>query len=76
MRKKPLHTYKIYVYCIMTTREILKLLYKDGWFVYEQNGSHIQLKHPLKKGHVTVPNHKDNLKKSTLHSTFTQADLK
>jgi len=27
----------------MTVREMLKLLHNDGWFVYEQNGSHIQL---------------------------------
>jgi predicted RNA binding protein YcfA (HicA-like mRNA interferase family) len=59
----------------MTAREVLKLLYKDGWFEYEQNGSHIQLKNPTKKGRVTVPNHKGDLKKSTLHSIFKQAGL-
>ena len=42
----------------MTVREVLKLLRDDGWFFFEQNGSHIQLKHPTKKGRVTVPNHK------------------
>ncbi|MCL1865469.1 MAG: type II toxin-antitoxin system HicA family toxin [Spirochaetes bacterium] len=60
----------------MTTREILKLLHKDGWFVYEQNGSHIQLKHAVKKGRVTVPQNKGDLKKSTLHSILVQAGLK
>jgi predicted RNA binding protein YcfA (HicA-like mRNA interferase family) len=60
----------------MTAREILKLLHKDGWFVYERNGSHIQLKHPAKKGRVTVPGHKGDLKKGTVHSIFTQAGLK
>jgi predicted RNA binding protein YcfA (HicA-like mRNA interferase family) len=53
----------------------LKLLRKDGWFLYEQNGSHIQLKHPVKKGRVTVPNHKGDLKKGTLHSILKQAGL-
>ena len=47
----------------MPTQEILKLLYNDGWFEYEQNGSHIQLKHNVKKGMVTVPNHKGDLEK-------------
>jgi predicted RNA binding protein YcfA (HicA-like mRNA interferase family) len=59
----------------MTVRELLKLLHDDGWFPYEQNGSHIQLKHPVKKGRVTVPNHKGDLKNGTLHSILKQAGL-
>jgi predicted RNA binding protein YcfA (HicA-like mRNA interferase family) len=59
----------------MLVRAVLKLLHNDGWFVIEQNGSHIQLKHPVKKGRVTVPNHKGDLKKGTLHSILKQADL-
>jgi predicted RNA binding protein YcfA (HicA-like mRNA interferase family) len=47
----------------------------DGWFPYEQNGSHIQLKHPVKKGRVSIPNHKGDLKKGTLHSILKQAGL-
>jgi len=60
----------------MTAREILKILLDDGWYQYEQNGSHIQLKHPVKKGRVTVPGHRGDLKKGTVHSIFTQAQLK
>jgi predicted RNA binding protein YcfA (HicA-like mRNA interferase family) len=60
----------------MTTREMLKLLHNDGWFIYEQNGSHIQLKHSVKKGRVTVPNHKGDLKKGTENSILKQAGLK
>jgi predicted RNA binding protein YcfA (HicA-like mRNA interferase family) len=59
----------------MTVREALKLLRDDGWFLYEQNGSHIQLKHPVKKGRVTVPDHKGDLKKGTFHSILKQAGL-
>jgi predicted RNA binding protein YcfA (HicA-like mRNA interferase family) len=59
----------------MTVRQVLKLLRDDGWFVYEQTGSHIQFKHPAKKGRVTVPNHKGDLKKSTLHSILKQAGI-
>jgi predicted RNA binding protein YcfA (HicA-like mRNA interferase family) len=59
----------------MTVREVLKLLHNDGWFTYEQNGSHIQLKHPVKKGRVTVPAHKGDLKKGTLYSILKQAGL-
>ena len=54
----------------------MKRLREDGWYVHEQNGSHIQLKHPVKKGRVTVPHHKGDLGKDTAHSVFTQAKLK
>jgi len=39
----------------MKVREILKLLQADGWYIYDQNGSHIQLKHSSKKGRVPFP---------------------
>lgn len=41
----------------MTARELVKLLRKDGWYMVNQKGSHLQLKHPVKKGKVTVPMH-------------------
>jgi predicted RNA binding protein YcfA (HicA-like mRNA interferase family) len=59
----------------MTAKEVLKLLRDNGWIEYEQNGSHIQLKHPSRKGRVTVPCHKGDLKKGTLHSILKQAGL-
>jgi predicted RNA binding protein YcfA (HicA-like mRNA interferase family) len=59
----------------MTVREVLRLLRDDDWFLADQNGSHIQLKHPFKKGRVTVPNHRGDLKKGTLHSILKQAGL-
>ena len=61
---------------VMKPREVLKLLRKDGWYVAEQNGSHIQLKHPVKKGRVTVPRHNEDIKKGTLGSILTQAKIK
>jgi predicted RNA binding protein YcfA (HicA-like mRNA interferase family) len=59
----------------VTVREVLKLLHNDGWVVYEQAGSHIQLKHPAKRGRVTVPNHKGDIKKGTLRSILKQAGM-
>ena len=56
----------------MTATEILKLLRNDGWVVYEQNNSHIQLKHPSKNGLVTVPDQRGDLKKTALHIIFKQ----
>jgi len=60
----------------MTAREVLKLLYKDGWYQVAQRGSHIQLVHPQKSGKVSVPSHKGDLPKGTLNSILTQAGLK
>jgi predicted RNA binding protein YcfA (HicA-like mRNA interferase family) len=60
----------------VTAREVLKILRKDGWFVVEQRGSHVQMKHPIKSGKVSVPNHKGDIPKGTLHSIFSQAGLK
>jgi predicted RNA binding protein YcfA (HicA-like mRNA interferase family) len=59
----------------MTAREVLKLLRKDGWYEVAQRGSHIQMEHPEKAGKVSVPNHKGDIPKGTLHSIFTQAGL-
>ncbi|RJX23431.1 MAG: addiction module toxin, HicA family [Dethiobacter sp.] len=62
----------------MTVREILNILYKDGWREVElrTKGSHIQLKHPIKTGKVTVPNHKGDIAPGTLNSILKQAGLK
>ena len=60
----------------MTVREILKMLHEDGWYESDSRGSHIQLKHPLKPGKVTVPSHGGDLARGTLNSIFRQAGLK
>jgi len=60
----------------MRVNEILRLLYADGW--YELQGkatSHIQLKHPIKPGKVTVANHRGDLPPYTLKSIFKQAGI-
>ena len=45
----------------MDSREIIRRLKKDGWYEVSQAGSHRQLKHPTKKGRVTVPYPKRDL---------------
>ena len=60
----------------MTVREIIKLLKQNGWEEYETKGSHIQFKHPIYPGKVTVPSHSGDLPKGTLNSIFKQAQLK
>lgn len=62
----------------MTVREVLKILYKDGWKEIEARtkGSHIQFKHPTKPGKVTVPSHKGDIAPGTLNSILKQAGIK
>ena len=61
----------------MTAREILKILHEDGWYEVDQNGSHLQLKHPTKPGKVTVAVHsKKNIPPKTLRNILKQAGLK
>jgi predicted RNA binding protein YcfA (HicA-like mRNA interferase family) len=60
----------------MTSRELIKMLKKDGWYVKDQKGSHLQLEHPGKKGKVTVPVHSGDIPKGTLNAILKQAGLK
>jgi predicted RNA binding protein YcfA (HicA-like mRNA interferase family) len=59
----------------MTAREVVTLLKRAGWVLSTQKGSHLQFEHPKKKGKVTVPNHKGDIK-GTLNSIKKQAGLK
>ncbi|MGM0563566.1 MAG: type II toxin-antitoxin system HicA family toxin [Pseudomonadota bacterium] len=59
----------------MDSRTLLKELRKDGWVVVRSRGSHHQLKHPIKKGLVTLPHPKKELPKGTVASIKRQAGL-
>lgn len=37
-----------------SSRQVIRLLKKDGWFEVSVVGSHHQFKHPSKRGRVTV----------------------
>jgi predicted RNA binding protein YcfA (HicA-like mRNA interferase family) len=61
----------------MKVRAVLGMLTDDGWVEVARRGSHRQLKHPSKKGRVTVPGKlADDLAPGTLNSILKQADLK
>ena len=59
----------------MNSKELIKILKKDGWFLVGKRGSHSQFKHDVKKGRVTVPHPKKDLPKGTLKSIFKQAQI-
>lgn len=60
----------------MNSREVIKMLKKDGWFLVRVTGDHHHFKHPIKKGVVTVPHPNRDLPKGTLNSIFKQAGWK
>lgn len=59
----------------MTSKEVLRMLYQDGWYEVNSEGSHVQLKHPVKPGKTTVPKHRE-IRPGTLNSIKKQAGLK
>jgi len=61
----------------MKVNEVLKILRSDGWYELPRKAtSHIQLKHPIKSGKVTVADHPGDIPPFTLKSIFKQAELK
>lgn len=59
----------------MNSREVIKIIKKDGWILKKIRGSHQQFTHPTKTGKVTIPHPKKDLKKKTVESIFKQAGL-
>ncbi|MBS97175.1 MAG: addiction module toxin, HicA family [Oceanospirillaceae bacterium] len=60
----------------MNSRDLLKVLEEDGWYIHKVRGSHHQLKHPTKEGKVTLPHPKRDLPSKTVASILKQAGLK
>ena len=60
----------------MDSRTIVRLLEADGWFVVAQKGSHVQFKHLVKRGRVTVPHPKKDVPIGTLRSIERQSGLR
>lgn len=60
----------------MDSRKVLALLESNGWERVAQKGSHIQLKHPLKPGRVTLQHPRRDIPLGTLRSIEKQSGLK
>jgi len=60
----------------MNSRELIKVLEKNGWYEVNQVGSHKQFKHPTKKGRVTVVHPSRDIPIGTLKSIEKQSGLK
>ena len=59
----------------MKAKDLIKILEKDGWCRVKSKG-HLQFKHPVKKGRVTIPFHGNHdLAKKTIKSILKQAQI-
>jgi len=59
------------------SRDEIRLLEEDGWFLVATRGSHRQYKHPVKLGRVTVAGKpSDDLAPGTLNSILKQSGLR
>lgn len=59
-----------------SSREVLKILKEDGWYEVHCVGDHHQLKHPTKKGRVTITDPVKDIPLPTLKSIEKQAGIK
>lgn len=59
-----------------SSREVIKLLVKDGWYEIDVTGNHRQFKHPTKRGRVTVKHPDKDIPPKTLRSIEKQAGLR
>lgn len=59
-----------------SSREVLKILKEDGWYIDYTIGDHYQLKHPTKAGKVTVAHPTKDVPKNNLKSIEKQAGVK
>jgi len=59
----------------MKSKDLVKKVEADGWYLVRVNGSHHHFKHKDKPGLVTIPHPKSNLPKGTIRSILKQAGL-
>ena len=59
-----------------SSREVMKMLKKDGWYLVCAQGSHHQFKHPDKPGRVTVKHPDKDIPAKTIRSIERQSGLR
>lgn len=59
-----------------SSREVLRALEADGWYLVRTVGSHHQFKHPTKPGTTTVKHPCQDIPRKTLDSIERQSGLR
>ncbi|UCE38627.1 MAG: type II toxin-antitoxin system HicA family toxin [Thermoplasmata archaeon] len=58
---------------VISGKKLIKVLTKFGYYIRDQKGSHVHLRHPIRKP-LTVPAHK-TIARGTLRAIIRDADL-
>ena len=58
-----------------SSRDVIRILKRDGWYEIACDGDHHQFKHPVKKGKVTVTHPRKTIPTGTLKSIKKQAGV-
>lgn len=58
-----------------SSREVIRLLEADGWYLERVTGSHYHFRHPVKQGIVTVKHPDRDIPIKTLRSIERQSGL-
>ncbi len=56
----------------VNSREVIRIIKKDGWYQVRQKGSHVHFQHPHKPGTATVPHPKKDLSRGTVKAIEAQ----
>ena len=59
----------------LTSKELIKMLKKNGFDIVSQNGSHVKLYNKTNNKTLIVPYHSKDLKKGLEHAILKQAGL-
>ncbi|SQF96530.1 YcfA-like protein [Paucimonas lemoignei] len=59
----------------MRSREMIRMIEGDGWYLVNTKGSHRQYKHPSKPGRVTIKHPDSDIPIKTISSILKQAGL-
>ena len=60
----------------MSSKELLKILLSDGWYIVRQRGSHMMMRHPVKSTQLVIPMYSSkDLGKGLLHSILKRAQI-
>ena len=60
----------------ITSRKLLQVLLRSGFYIHHQTGSHANLRHNSKPHlHLVVPRHSGDLAPKTIKSIISQAEM-
>ncbi len=59
----------------MRSKDLIRLVEREGWVLRRVRGSHHQFKHPTKPGLVTIPHPKKDIPQGTVKTILRQAGI-